>query len=396
MSGVWALITATGPASCNTLEARSNRAELVRSPRARSSAVDYRHPSVLRLSFSHLMVTAALGCVVSAWSTTAQANCSRSGRFSSCFDADPFWVSPGTGPFVTVSPAETTPPRHLVVGMAVRHATDPVTLELPSPDPEGREVGLVASVTVATLGLSYGFGSGSASFVSLPLTLDQQGAGIETVTSQRGDELAPNPLRDPRVGFAQRLWSRSGRVSAALATRYTVALPLGDEESFAGHRGFVGAPSFTMNLSHGVFFAGAELGLRLRQPVELAGSRIGSQLWVASGAGIELTTDRRFAIAAEFFVAPMLAPQRSRSSGNPDTLAPAEWLVSLQSSPLGSDGPTLVIGAGSGLPTSTAADDPVVGVTSPRLRWIGILRWPLALPGSRRANGPRPAEPPAR
>ena len=72
--------------------------------------------------------------------------------------------------------------------------------------------------------------------------------------------------------------------SPALAARFETSAPTGDQDQFAGERGAVFSPSVAGDARFHRFFAGAELGARLRPVAELVGARGGSQLRAAAGA----------------------------------------------------------------------------------------------------------------
>jgi hypothetical protein len=84
--------------------------------------------------------------------------------------------------------------------------------------------------------------------------------------------------------------------------------------------------------------------------------------------------------AAEASLAPTLVAQPDGAFGRPGTLAPAEWLVSVSTAPLGKEGPAFVLGGGGGLPTSTTTEgESYTGITSPALRLVALVRQPLVL-----------------
>jgi len=306
---------------------------------------------------------------------SAHAQCRAPGQFSACFDADPIWPSASASRLVLVSPATVTATGRVLLGVAATHGTRLVTLEVPAPDPAGRELSIVRRVSTLTLVSAVGLGAGSEATLSIPWTATQQGLGLDGIRSQTGEALPQHPLRDPRLGFASELWRYRAVAEATLGTRYTLVLPIGNEQALAGERGIVGAPALTMELQIGRFFAGVETGARLRQPTQLANARLGTQLVTAAGIGLEVVAEDRLTLSAEAFLAPTLVEQPEAGSA----LAPAEWMISASATPLGSKGPSLVLGGGGGLPLSTNPDSSLVGMTSPALRIVAIVRQPLAL-----------------
>ena len=330
-------------------------------------------------------LAAAVSALLVAWGapSAALADCDSPGEFSSCFDADPFWPVASSVKFVQVGPASVEAPGAVFLGLATSHATQSATLELPSPDPRGRQLPVVEHVTTATLLAAWGLAARTEVSLALPWTIDQRGMGLGGVTSQSSDDLRRHPLRDPRVGVTRVLWQHDAAVRVSVATRYTLAVPLGDAPALAGDRTVVGVPGFAMGFARGRFFGAAEASARLREPTRLANARLGSQLVVAAGLGVDLLAKGRLSLSSEAFVAPSLVEQPTAASGNPSVLAPAEWLVSLGSAPLGRHGPTALIAGGGGLPLSTTDGSAGVGMTSPALRLVAIVRQRIGL---RRSN----------
>jgi hypothetical protein len=214
--------------------------------------------------------------------------------------------------------------------------------------------------------------------LAVPWTVAQHGLGLGSVSAQSRADLAHRPIRDPRLGIAQVLCEREGAIRTALGTRYSLVIPLGDEEALAGNRGFAAAPALTFELEHARFFSGTELGARLRQPTRLANTRLGTQLVVGAGAGFDLAAPGRLAVAVEGWVAPTLIKQPPAPSGGHDTLVPAEWFISVRSTPLNA-GPTVTVGGGGGMPLSTSGGNAAVGMTSPDFRMLVVVRQRLHL-----------------
>ncbi len=317
----------------------------------------------------------------------ARADCSAQGHLSPCVDADAFWPTPSAAPFFGVTTAAATEPGELLVGAAVSHAERLITLEVSAPDPAGRELPIVERVTTVTLLSMVGLGAGFDASLVLPWTVTQSGLGMGGIVAQRGDPLAPHPLRDPRIGLGKRLWQHDGATTLTLGTRYTVAIPLGNASALSGDRGVVGIPAFSFEFERGRLFAATELSARLRQPSRFANTRWGTQLVSALGVGVTLHEALRLTLAAEAFAAPTLVEQPGG-----DRLVPAEWMLSSSASPLGPKGPTVLLGGGGGIPWSTADSASVVGATASAWRFVAVLRQPLSRPRAqtpqRRSNRP--------
>src|SRR6185369_7709215 len=116
------------------------------------------------------------------------------------------------------------------------------------------------------------------------------------VTDQSAPEIARSSLHDPRVGFGFSLPSRTPAISAKL--RFEAQLPLGNSEALSGEPSAVASPSLALASKLGGFFAGLELGARLRRPTELFGVRVGSQALLAAGVGYEIIR-LRLSLSAE-------------------------------------------------------------------------------------------------
>src|SRR5262245_36507401 len=105
--------------------------------------------------------------------------CDPSATVSPCFDADALWVPTGATHFLTLpSPrplADSSATLLIGAGLALR----PVILEAPSPDPEGREIGVVRATTTLTLGVGFGLGRGFGVTAELPFVPYQDGTGVE-------------------------------------------------------------------------------------------------------------------------------------------------------------------------------------------------------------------------
>lgn len=307
------------------------------------------------------------------------ADCAPESTYSSCFDADARWLAPPNAPFLGVPGAVPLAVGRHHLGAALGWLERPVVLTLPSPDPNGRELRVVDRVVTLTLLASSALGSRATLDAAVPFTLAQRGAGMEGVTSL-GPAPAPRALRDPRWGVTLGLLHREGRVETALAARYVVVLPLGDERTVGGERGFVGAPSLTCSARRGRFFAGAEAGARLRAAVQVGDARLGTSLVGAAGVGWELLPEERLTLAAEAVATPVLVRRPTLPGANPaPRVVPAEWLASVGVKPLGPALPAVMLGLGGGIPLSSAppgldATGPSSAVATPRFRAVITLR----------------------
>jgi hypothetical protein len=319
---------------------------------------------------------------------TARATaCVSSTHQSTCFDSDPLWVPAAPTRFVAIPSYRAPNVRAFSLGLAGGYQLRPVVLTTASPETGGREVRVVDQVGDATLVGAFSPAPGLELGLSLPFTVLRSGTGLTGVTSQRGAGLPDATLRDVRLGGGYELWSRrnTGADEAGLIVRLELSLPTGDSSSFAGERGPILAPAFGFGLRHGPVFASAQESVRLRQPVEIGGARLGTQLFSLLGIGADLLAHDRLSVALEAWLDPSLVSQAHAdalgvtvASG---ALIPAEWMVSAQTR-LGDF--SVAAGGGSAIPLSETtrvapsgaqASSQFAGITSPALRLTLLVRY---------------------
>jgi len=306
--------------------------------------------------------------------------CATSASVSPCFDADPWWIPTGPTRFAGVPTAHTLPAGALAWVLGFGVSSHPVTLVTPAPHPSGQEIGVVDLTSTLTLGARYGLGRGVDLDAAVPFVPYQTGAGTESVTSQAPASLGKVALRDPRVGFAATLFGRAPDAPLSLGTHLQLALPLATAGALAGGAGPTLAPGFTGELALGRLDVTLDLGLRLVRAVSLGTVREGSRATFALGVSVALLQKPVLALGIEGVLRPSLV---SPPPGAPEDLSnlPAEWLASLHFEPTSAW--SLLLGAGSGLPLSTARapggpSERVLAVTAPQFR--GILTARCTLP----------------
>jgi hypothetical protein len=293
-------------------------------------------------------------------------DCSPSSGISTCIDANALWIPAGRPRFAAIAPAIPMPDGVFAFGAALVYLSRPIVLVAPSPDPEGREIRVVDDRVDASLLWAYAPSARLELTLATPFVLNQNGAGGEGVASQSAPPLARTAARDPRIGAGYAIGDWDG---AALQARTELTLPLGEEQLYAGDGSFVLAPSLAAALALGPFFAGAELGARLRKSVPLADVRFGSQAVAALGAGVDLLPAERLSFGVEAIVMPSLVRQE-RARGDA-SLVPAEWLASVRSAPLSDRALLLQLAGGTGLPLF----DDELALTSPRFRLLLAVRY---------------------
>jgi hypothetical protein len=242
---------------------------------------------------------------------------------SGCVDAEPLWLSPSAGAFATISEPKAADRGALAAAATLGFRYRPAVLNVPAPNRDGRDVNVLRHATDLSLAARFGLGNRLELTLLLPAGLYQRGAGIKGITEQAAPAIPVASLHDPRVGFGFGLAER-GAFGAKL--RFEAKLPLGSRESSGGENSLVASPSLALAARSSGFFAGAELGLRLRRPAELFGTRVGSQASLAAGVGYALARGR-VQLSVEAYVLPSLVDAGDRR------YLPAEWLGSLRWAP---------------------------------------------------------------
>ncbi|HEX6272042.1 MAG TPA: hypothetical protein VFZ53_03345 [Polyangiaceae bacterium] len=305
--------------------------------------------------------------------------CSPEASVSPCFDADALWMPTHATHFVTLRSARPFTAEASTLLLATGFALEPVTLVVPAPAPEGREVHVVRATTTVTLGVGFGLGEGFGTFAELPFVPYQEGTGVEGVTSQHAPPLGSAAVRDPRVGVDWTAFGRRPSDPVALAARVELAPPFGDEALLAGSPSVTLAPGLTVEgLADRVAF-GADASLRLRSAVDFGSVRKGSEVVLGLGTSVRLLASPLLRVGVEGWLRPGLAGTPPGAGAGAVDL-PAEWLAS---SVLAWDPDaafSLAVAAGSGLPLSkgpspSGESEAYAGVTAPSFRALVSLRF---------------------
>jgi OmpA-OmpF porin, OOP family len=310
----------------------------------------------------------------------ARADCASPHHLSTCIDADTFWPHASAGPFSFVGGTGTVGPGLMAFGLVTTYLHHPLMLALPTASPEPTEVAAVGDLVDTTFLWSLGLSDRAELELSLPTTTYRTGTGVSALVSQQASPLPRTGLRDLRVGAAYTLVPKADG-HLGLASRLEVGVPTGDEASFAGDRSLVAIPAFTAELQTGPWMGAAEVGARLREPADLAGSRVGSQLFLALGAGTRILDDDLLAIALELMALPTFAHQAVATSvpatggqrqevGKNRALVPAEWALSVSSSLWPSSHLSIALAGGGGIDPMDAP-----AITTPKYRFSLMLRY---------------------
>jgi OOP family OmpA-OmpF porin len=334
-----------------------------------------------------------------------------SGVLSHCIDDDSLWPHAGPSDFVAIGGAETTAAHQLGFGLVTSYLSRPLILHLPSPG-NGSDQYIINDQVNGTFLWSYGVTSRLELDMALPLTFGQSGDGLAPLTGGFG--LHDTAVRDFRFGFTYAILPRfrpatdpaparqstgagaagppvgSDTSSFGLAARFEVAAPTGDRDQFAGERSGVFAPSLAADYRFDRFFAGAEVGARIRPTTELLGAEVGTQIVTSLGFGIDILPKGLLSATIEGLALPVVVAQNQLTLQNgtlvnqpsSQSLVPSEWQLSARTSPLAQGQLAIQFAGGGGLDSSEL---------TPRYRFTLSIRW---TPVSGRDRGPVP--PPAR
>lgn len=333
-------------------------------------------PTALALLLSVAAVTSA---------ARARAGGCDSPQLSGCTDADTLWPHGGPQRFVGVGGTETLASGRVGFGLVGSYQSRPVMIQSAG---NGARTAAIDNQINASFLFSYGLSSRLQFDAVLPITLWQDGAGLQALTG--GKPLPTSASRDLRFGVALAIVPRA-RVTEAwaprggafepgrawsLTARFEVAAPTGDRGQLAGDRTAVFVPTIAADYRpqdpfFGRFSVGLELGARLRGTTSLLGSRVGTQMVVGLGVGFDILTRDRLTVGAEARVLPTFASQADAqlSAGAITTIpsnrvdAPSEWLVSLRSAPIAGGDFAIQLAGGGPIPFTQAIGTPRARIT---------------------------------
>ncbi len=298
-------------------------------------------------------------------------DCDPAGGVSPCLDAEALWLASGRANFVAIEPTAVVHAGKVGVVLGTSYAHKPVVLNVPSPDPDGRDINVVRHLVTTTLITGYAPVTGLEVTLSTPFTPAQDGAGTEAVASRVSAPLPGTAVRDPRVGAAYSL-----RLSpvGSMRAQADVVVPLGDEHLLAGDAGLGLSPRVTFGADLGSAELAGSVGARLRRSVPFASARWGSELTSALGGAVHILGQQHLSVALEGHLRSSLVDQPEGG-----VLAPAEWLLSVRSAPFSDPGLVLQLGGGTAVPLSSGDRDgepqAFAGLTAPRLRGVFAVRY---------------------
>ncbi len=297
--------------------------------------------------------------------------CEPAGGVSPCLDAEGLWLASGRAEFLGLEPTRAAPAGYVATSVGTSYAHRPVVLNVPSPDPDGRDINVVRHLVTTTVLMNYAPWSGLELTLSAPFTPLQDGAGTEAIASRVSPPLVSTAVRDPRLGVA---YVTPLTEFSNLRAQADVMLPLGDEHALAGDPALGIAPRVTIGAELAPVQLSGALGARIRESVPFASARWGSELSSALGLAAPLLAKQRLSVALEGHLRSSLLEQPGGA-----VLAPAEWLLSLRSAPFADEAVVLQLGGGTALPLSSAQRDGetqhFAGLTAPRVRGVFVVRY---------------------
>lgn len=321
--------------------------------------------------------------VAAVWPAPARAQC-KSPFYSPCINSDTYWPNAGPMRFAAVGGTETVAEGQVGFGLVTSYQSRPVILRVASPG-TGTDTFVVDDQVTGNFLFAYGVTNRLELDFALPVTFVQRGAGTSPITG--GAPLRDTAVRDLRAGIAYAILPRE-RVAPdkqtspyGLAARFAFTAPTGDANDFAGERTAVFVPDLAGSYVRGRFFAGLDLGLRIRPVTQFAGARIGTQLTTAAGVGFDVLEKERLAVFLEGRAYVNFAeqaklqqtPTRLDSVPSDKTITPAEWLLGVRSAPILAGDVSFLLGGGGPIPFGDDA------FTVPRFRFIlGVVYAPLA------------------
>jgi hypothetical protein len=300
--------------------------------------------------------------------------------------------------FAAVGSTETVAPGQIGFGLVSTYLSRPVVLTIPAPAPPGTQQYAIDDQVNGNFLFSFGVTLRLELDLVLPVTFGQGGTGLAPLTGGLG--LKDTALRDLRFGFAYVLVPHEPSAAPqpsdgfGLAGRLEVSAPSGDHDQMAGERSAVFVPGVSGDFRRGRFFAGLELGARLRPVTEMVGARVGTQLFSALGVGYDILPRQLLSVTAEAWALPTFDEQHDiqfpepgvpQSVGNGRHIVPSEWQFSVRTAPLRSGDVSIQAGGGGAIPLD--GDTPI---TTPRFRFTLGIRW---APTSSRAGAQAPPEP---
>ncbi len=343
---------------------------------------EYRQPKLAK----HWFCLAALGASALFARPVQASGCASNAALSTCFDANSLWLPTGSATFISLPDTHVIGVGQVSFGVASEWLHRPVVLHVDSPDAGGRDVHALDSALDGSFFLSFGVAKHLELGLAAPLRLYQTGAGAAGVDSQSAPGVERNAVRNPRLGLGYSLDDALATHGVGLRVALDAALPLANDQEFAGERSLVAMPSATLALTLGTLRLQAGLGTRLRHGLDFGGVHWGNQGFAALGVGLALLDQGQLFVGVEAFALPSLGHSQAllgNSVASSETLLPAEWLASVRSCFEKNGAWSLSLAGGTGIPLSSetraSATGPstthFLGLTTPDFRALLVLRF---------------------
>jgi hypothetical protein len=182
-------------------------------------------------------------------------------------DHQTLWPAPGPSNFATLLSSDVVENKSVAFSTLMGYHRNPIGLEF-----QGDTFWIVENAFTLDLMWAFGIIDIFQLGFSLPLVLEQNGVGLEPIQPEGTPEsdymLSSSALRDMRFNLKARILGGKAEIpdqrDFGLAFDLGVAVPTGDEMSFAGDGGVVMFPTAIVDFHRCMFSAANNLGARLR------------------------------------------------------------------------------------------------------------------------------------
>lgn len=197
-------------------------------------------------------------------------------------DSQLMWPTPGPGHFATVMSSDVLEHKTASFSTMINYYRKPLGLTSPA-----GESWVVENATVTDFMWGFGIADLFQIGIVLPLVLEQNGEGMTAIQPEGTPDadymLASSALRDIRLNFKTRFLGGNAEIpdqrDFGLSFDVGLALPSGDEMSFAGDGGVVLFPTLIADFHRCMFSAAVNIGGRFRfdQDISMLNASVGQQ-----------------------------------------------------------------------------------------------------------------------
>lgn len=233
----------------------------------------------MKPSLPYTIIVSTLLCIGVPQSIFAERNAEGEGRG---VDSQLLWPTPGPSYFATMMSSDVLSHKNASFSSMLNYYRKPLGLT----SPEG-ESWVVENATVADFMWGFGIVDLFQIGIVLPIVLEQNGDGMESIQPEGTPDadymLASSALRDIRLNFKTRFLGGDAEIpdqrNFGLAIDIGLALPSGDEMSFAGDGGVVLFPTLVADFHRCMFSAAVNIGGRFRfdQDISMVDTSVGQQ-----------------------------------------------------------------------------------------------------------------------